>query len=357
MKCLCNVWGLALLGCVIAAGQDFRATISGQVTDTLGAAIPGAKVTATQLTTNQSTTQVTNGEGFFTIPELTPSDYNVEVEAPGFKRAKREHVTLLVADKIVMPFQLEVGEISQEITVTATAEVLQTGDASGGMNFDSLTTSEYPLNGRQVYMLMGLTPGVLFTQEQFGSSGYSGTRGWDVSSAYVMNGGVSGTNSFQLNGAPISLTGTWQMAPNVDAIQEFKIQTNTYDAAVGRTGGGSVNTILKSGTNSWHGTLFEFMRNSILDANYTQNNQVQPDGAPRGKHITHQFGGTIGGALKKDRDFIFGSFEGFHEIVPFPVSATVPPADIYDGQHFSKYKITVYDPTTGTTCVNKVSVS
>jgi len=342
---------------VIAAGQDFRATISGQVTDTLGAAIPGAKVTATQLTTNQSTTQVTNGEGFFTIPELTPSDYNVEVEAPGFKRAKREHVTLLVADKIVMPFQLEVGEISQEITVTATAEVLQTGDASGGMNFDSLTTSEYPLNGRQVYMLMGLTPGVLFTQEQFGSSGYSGTRGWDVSSAYVMNGGVSGTNSFQLNGAPISLTGTWQMAPNVDAIQEFKIQTNTYDAAVGRTGGGSVNTILKSGTNSWHGTLFEFMRNSILDANYTQNNQVQPDGAPRGKHITHQFGGTIGGALKKDRDFIFGSFEGFHEIVPFPVSATVPPADIYDGQHFSKYKITVYDPTTGTTCVNKVSVS
>jgi hypothetical protein len=99
------------------------------------------------------------------------------------------------------------------------------------------------------------------------------------------------------------------------------------------------------------------MRNSILDANYTQNNQVLPNGAPRGKHITHQFGGTVGGALKKDRDFVFFSFEGFHEIVPFPVTATVPAHDALDGQHFSEYKITVYDPATGHTCVSKVDVT
>src|SRR5450432_3592837 len=276
---------LAALACLSAPAQEFRATIYGQVVDKQGAAVPKARITATQVSTNQVTTQTSNQEGFFTLTYLMPSTYGIEVEAPGFKRLHRPDVTLMVADKVELQFQLEVGTLNQEVTVIAASDALQTGDASGGMNFDSLQTSEYPLNGRQVYMLMSLTPGVLFTQEQFGSSGYSGTRGWDTSGAYVMNGGVSGTNSFSLNGAPISLTGSWQVAPNVDAVQEFKVMTNTYDAAIGRTGGGSVNTTLKSGSNAWHGTLFEFMRNSVLDANYTQNNLV---GAPRGKHITNQ---------------------------------------------------------------------
>ena len=356
MKYFCNVLLYLCLTTGILA-QDFRATVSGQVTDKSGAAIAGARVTATQRSTNQKTTQVSNAEGSYTLTALLPSVYDIEVEATGFKRAKKADLTLLDSDKIVLPFQLEVGEVNQEVTVTATSDVLATGDASGGVNFDSTLTSELPLNGRQVYMLMSLSPGVMFTQEQFGASGYSGTRGWDVSSAYVMNGGVSGTNSFTMNGAPNSLTGTWQLAPNVDAIQEFKVQTNTYDASMGRTGGGSVNTVIKSGSNAWHGTLFDFIRNSILDANYTQNNQVVPNGAPRGKHITHQFGGTLGGPVRKDKDFVFFSFEGFHEIVPFPVTATVPPADARDGQHFSEYKINVYDPLTGHTCVSKVDVS
>jgi hypothetical protein len=345
---------LLTLACLIANGQDFRATVSGQVTDKTGAAIPGAKVTATQKSTNQKTTQVTNTEGFFTLTALIPSDYDIDVESPGFKHARKTDLRLLDSDKVNLPFQMEVGELSQEVTVSASSEVLATGDASGGVNFDSTMTAELPLNGRQVYMLMSLSPGVLFTQEEFGATGYSGTRGWDVSGAYVMNGGVSGTNSFTLNGAPNSLTGTWQVAPNVDAIQEFKVQTNTYDSGVGRSGGGSVNVVLKSGSNNWHGTLFDFMRNSILDANFTQNNQV---GAPRGKHITHQYGGTIGGPLKRDRDFVFFSFEGFHELVPFPKDATVPPPDALGGQNFTKYNIRIYDPLTGHTCVSRVDVT
>ena len=349
-----SLFTILLLIASAVYAQDFRATISGYVTDKAGAAVVGAKVVATQKSTAQLTSTTTNHEGYFTLSYLTPSTYDIEVEAKGFSRLKEANVTTMVADKLELNLRLEVGALSQEITVQAEAEVLQTADASGGMNFDSLQTSEYALNGRQVYMLMSLTPGVLFTQEQFGSSGYSGTRGWDTSGAYVMNGGVSGTNSFSLNGAPISLTGTWQVAPNVDAIQEFKVQTNTYDAAVGRTGGGSVNTVLKSGSNAYHGTAFDFIRNSILDANYTQNNQV---GAPRGKHITHQFGGTVGGPVRKDKDFLFGSFEGFREIVPFPVVANTPPTDLRDGQHFTKYGETVYDPATGVPCVNKVNVS
>ncbi len=344
----------ALVCAGVLSAQDFRATISGQVSDPSGAAVIGAVVRATQRSTNQVRVVTTNNEGFFTLPYLQPSTFDIEITATGFNKLRRENITLLVAEKLDLPLILEVGSVSDTVTVMAEASPLQTGDASGGLNFDSTQTSELPLNGRQVYMLMDLAPGVLFTQEQFGSSGFSGTRGWDSNGSYVMNGGLSGTNSFSLNGAPVSLTGSWQIAPNVDAIQEFKVMTNTYDASIGRTGGGSVNTTLKSGSNAWHGTLFDFIRNSALDANYTQNNQV---GAPRGKHITNQFGGTAGGKLRKDKDFVFFSFEGFQERVPFPVVASVPPADLRDGQHFSNYKWTIYDPLTVTSCVDKVSVS
>jgi hypothetical protein len=345
---------LGIVLAVCAGAQDFRATISGRVTDSSGAAVPGAKIRAIQQSTNEIVPSVADQDGFYTLPYLQPSTYAIEAEASGFSLRRIERITLMVAQKLDLPIQLEVGKVSDKIVVMADVEELQTADASGGLNFDSLITSEYPLNGRQVYMLMDLTPGVLFTQEEFGSSGYSGTRGWDVTGSYVMNGGVQGTNSFSLNGAPVSLTGTWQLAPNMDAIQEFKVMTNTYDAAIGRTGGGSVNTTLKSGSNRWHGTMFDFLRNSILDANYTQNNQV---GAPRGKHITNQFGGTMGGPLQRDKDFIFVSFEGFRERVPFPVVADVPPMDLRDGQHFTEYKITIYDPLTGHVCVDKVDVS
>jgi hypothetical protein len=337
-----------------AWGQDFRATISGTVADKTGAAIVGASVRAVQRSTNEVKEAKTNGQGFYVLPFLQPSTFDLEVSASGFNKIRRENISLLVAEKLDLSFQLDVGNVTEQVTVTASAESLQTADASGGVNFDSLQTSEYPLNGRQVYMLMDLSPGVLFTQEQFGATGYSGTRGWDTSGAYVMNGGVSGSNSFSLNGAPISLTGTWQVAPNVDAIQEFKVMVNTYDSAIGRTGGGSVNTTLKSGSNQWHGTLFEFLRNQILDANYTQNNLV---GAPRGKHITNQFGGTIGGAVRKDKDFVFFSFEGFRERVPFPVVANVPPMNIRDGQHFKDWNETVFDPLTQHGCTNNVGIT
>ncbi len=347
---------ILLFGLILSPvfGQDFRATITGQVSDASGAAIVGAEVRAVQRSTNAVVVAKTNHEGYYALQFLQPSTFDIDVNAAGFNKLRKESVTLLVAQKLDLPFMLEVGSVVERLVVAASAELLQTSDASGGLNFDALQTSEYPLNGRQVYMLMDLTPGVLFTQEQFGSSGYSGTRGWDTSGAYTMNGGVAGTNSFSLNGAPISLTGSWQVAPNVDAIQEFKVQTNNYDAAIGRTGGGSVNTTLKSGSNAVHGTLFDFIRNTVFDANYTQNNMV---GAPKGKNIRNQFGGTVGGPVKRDRDFVFFSFEGFRERVPFPVVASTPPLDLRDGQHFSNYKMNIFDPLTVHDCVAKVDVT
>ncbi|MBI3680355.1 MAG: carboxypeptidase regulatory-like domain-containing protein [Acidobacteria bacterium] len=337
-----------------AAAQDFRAAVSGLVTDKTGAAIPNARVNAIRSGSNAGVEARTNRDGFYTLPFLSPGAYTFEVSAEGFQKLRSTGIQLMVADKIDLPFVLEVGNIAQEITVFADQELLRTGDASGGTNFDSLQTSEYALNGRQVYMLMDLAPGVLFTQEQFGASGFSGTRGWDTNGSYVMNGGVQGANQFLLNGAPISLTGSWQISPNVEAIQEFKVMTNTYDARYGRTGGGTVNTTLKSGANSWHGSVFDYVRNSILDANVTQNNRV---GAPRGKHITHQFGGTIGGRLQPDHDFVFFSFEGFRERVPFPVVRDTAPMDLRDGQGFSRYRTNIYDPLTTRTCVPGVDTA
>lgn len=150
-----------------------------------------------------------------------------------------------------------------------------------------------------------------------------------------------------MNGAPVSVTGQWLFSPNIDAIQEFKVMINTYDPQFGRTGGGTVVTSLKSGTNQWHGQLFEYFHNSIFDANSTQNNSV---GADKGRHSTNQFGATLGGPIKKDRDWIFVSYEGFREIVPFPTVLDAPPLDLRAGQ-FTKYSLRVYDPLSARPCV------
>jgi hypothetical protein len=347
------VVGCALLA-VAAFAQDDRATIMGRVTDASGAAVPEAKVKAIQKSTNQATEVVANKEGFYTIPYLPPSMYEVEVSAHGFKTTHVAEVQLHTADKFELPIQLTVGALNSEVTVVAETETLRTADASGGLNFDSTMTSEFALNGRQVYMLMDLTPGVLFTQEDFGSTGYSGTRGWDVNGNFTISGGKTGTNMFSINGAPVSLTGTFQIAPNVDSVQEFKVQANTYDASMGRTGGGSVNTTLKSGSNQWHGSAGEFMRNNVLDANYTQLNAA---GQPRGKHIVNQITATIGGPIRKNKDFFFASYEGWRERVPFAAVASVPPTDLASGQAFTKYNLLVYDPMTSHACKANVDVS
>ncbi|MGH9914258.1 MAG: TonB-dependent receptor domain-containing protein, partial [Pyrinomonadaceae bacterium] len=330
--------------------QDFRATITGQVTDQNGAMVAGASIKATRVGANVPVETRSNDEGFYTIPYLNPGTYIIEVSASGFSTVKREGIVLQTADKLNLPVALSIGQLGQEEVTVTGQELIQSGTANRGLVFDPVKVQEYPLNGRQSYMLMALTPGVIFTQEQFGSEGFSGTRGWDVTGNYKINGGKVGTNQFLLNGAPISTTGGWQVAPNIDAIQEFKVMTNTYDAQFGRTGGGTVNTTLKSGGNEYHGTLFEYMRNSVLDANTTQNNQA---GAPRGKHITNQFGGTFGGPIRKDKDFVFFSLEIFREIVPFPRVSDSPPLDLRDGQHFTKYGIKIFDPLTTHVCGTK----
>jgi hypothetical protein len=342
-----SVLALALLTSSLSA-QDFRATLTGIVTDPSGAAVPGATVKTINTGTNATKETKTSGDGVYTIPYLDPGLYTIEASSPGFQTLKRERITLEVAQKLNLPIQLTVGQATTEITVTGQQEVIDTGDASRGLVFDSTKVSEYPLNGRQTYMLMALTPGVIFGQETFGASGFSGTRGWDVNNSYKINGARQGGNIFLLNGAPISSdNGSWRIAPNVEAVQEFKVMTNTYDASFGDFRGGAVNTTIKSGTNNWHGNVYEFYRTTILDANSFQSNRTNQK---RLFHNQHQFGGVYGGPIRKDKDFLLVSFEGWQEKVPFPINVTTPPMALRDGQHFSDYGMQIFDPLTTHPC-------
>jgi hypothetical protein len=216
------------------------------------------------------------------------------------------------------------------------------------------------LNGRQVYTLLGTTPGSQFYQTQFGANGFSGTRGWDVTNEYSLGGGVQGYQQFTLNGANITQqtgggAGTWEIAPNVDALQEVNVMTQTYDARYGRTGGGTVNMVVKSGTNGYHGDAYDYFENGVLNANVFQNNVA---GLPRQMVHQNQFGGTFGGPIKKDKIFFFGSYEGYRESIPFSVLASTIPTYLRPGPNGVNFNTTaasgvtyqIYDPST-TACV------
>ncbi len=349
---------IALL-CMMCGGlfaQEFRATLTGVVTDPSGAAIPGANVKATNVANNQAREVKTNGSGLYAVPYLDPGMYTVEVSASGFASVKRQEITLSVSQELNLPVQLQIGSNTTEVTVTGQQEIIEATDADRGLVFDPLKAQEYPLNGRQAYMLLSLTPGVIFGQQQFGASGFSGTRGWDVNNEYKFNGARqgNGNNVFTINGAVISDNGSqWDLSPNAEAIQEFKAVTTAYDASYGHEAGGAVNFTIKAGTNNWHGDVFDYLRNSVFDANYFQSNFA---GQAKGRHEVNQFGGVFGGPIRKNKDFLFLSFEGWQEAIPFPGAGTTDvPLDLRNGQNFANYGMTVYDPLTTHPCGNIAS--
>ena len=338
---------LAVLCLNSLIAQDSRASVFGQVTDASGGAVSGAVIRVVRATTNQSTETKSDQIGSYSVAFLAPGQYYLEVSTPGFKTLRKESVILESDESTEVTFTLEVGDVADQIAVSAQTEKLNTSTASRSYRWEAEKIKALPLIGRQAYSLMSLTPGVLFTQEQFGTQAFINLRGFSTNARFIINGGREGTNQFLLNGAPVNLLGAWQYTPSIDAIEEFKVLTNTYDAEYGRTGGGTVSTTLRSGTNVVHGGVFEYFHNSVLDANSRQNNLI---GAGKGKHNTHQFGGVLGGPIRKDRDFFFASFEGFREIVPSPIVSDTPPMDLRNGQNFANHNLTVYDPLTEHTC-------
>jgi hypothetical protein len=347
-------WLCGLLWCSLCGvhAQEFRATLTGTVSDPSGAVIPNATVEAVNNSTQQKYTAKTTGSGAYYIPYILPGTYTVRATAPGFKTAEQNDVTLEASRSFNLNFKLEVGMATQTVEVTTAPPLLENANGSGGTILDAHELENVPLNGRQVYTLIGTTPGSAFLQHQFGASGYSGTRGWDVSNNYRLGGGVNTYQQFTLNGSNITMQdngaqGTWELAPNIDALQEVNIMTTTYDARYGRTGGGTVNMVVKSGTNVYHGDAYEYLENGDLNANNFENNL---NGLPRQNIHQNQFGGTIGGPIKKDKIFFFASDEQYLETIPFTTLTSVPPAYLRpqagQGVNFTPTGYTIFDPST-----------
>ncbi|NOT60720.1 MAG: TonB-dependent receptor [Acidobacteria bacterium] len=278
----------------IAWAQSSTATLNGTLTDEAGAVVSGATVTLTQIATGQTRTAVSSNSGFYTFPQVKPDKYRLKVERQGFALLVREEVLLQVGDTVVLDLALKVGGVGETITVTGNAApLLETGSSSLGEVVNSRTIESLPLNGRNTMQLVALTPGVSTTRSYRTSTFGSGAI---QSNAFSANGGRNVANEIMVDGSPQVVMGYNQRAwvPNPDATQEFKVQTNGLSAEYGRTGGAVVNLVTRSGTNEFHGTLFEFVRNDLFDANGFFNNLNARAKAP---FRFNQFGGTVGGPV------------------------------------------------------------
>jgi len=337
------------------AAQDFRATITGRITDGNKAAVPNAQVSVKNLGTNEITTATTDSEGNYKAPFLRPGAYSITVEASGFKKATRDNVELVIREMATFDFALEAGAISEQVTIEGGAPVIETASADRGGVIDRQKVIELPLNARNPFMLGVLTAGVNFN----GASIWQRPFDNGAIAEWTINGSQSRGNEFLLDGAPNNgQAGDNNIAyvPPVDSVQDFKIMTNTYDAQYGKTTGGIINVNLKSGTNNFHGTLYEFMRRAPLDAT---DFRLKARGAPKPEHYLDQYGGMIEGPVRvpwlyngKDKTFFMFNYEGYREGVPQPLTLSTVQPEFLNGD-FSNLRdrtgkqIVIYDPLTG----------
>ena len=280
--------------------------------------VPNVTVTLTNSDTNQARTTTTNGDGVYKFSLIPPGNYKVRFVANGFKPSEVPSVTLNVTETPVLDGKLEVGAQTEQVVVEAAAEVLQTSSSSLGTTVNSATVTALPLANRNYTQILGLTAGASVGANNATAFGKA-TQ--DIST----NGSDPGQNNFQMDGVAINNIANAGSSndggiyagigiPSPDAIQEFKIQTSTYDASYGRNPGANVNVMTKSGSNAFHGTAFEFFRNSALNANdFFYNRDTCPTftgSCPKQVLDQNQFGGVIGGPIKKDKIFFFASYEG-----------------------------------------------
>jgi Carboxypeptidase regulatory-like domain len=302
--------------------QTPTATISGQVRDASGAAIPGVRVSAKNVETNLEREAVTGDNGDYTIPLLKIGSYQVSVEKQGFKKTVQTGVVLQVDQKARLDFTLQVGQVSESVEVTAATSLMQTDSASVGTVIANKQVVELPLNSREFYGLALTAPRVLPPAQ---GSTLSFRGGFNVA------GSSEVSNNFTLNGIDNNDTGINgpSFRPSIDAIQEFKLLSGIYSAEYGRNSGGQVVINTKSGTNQFHGTAYEFLRNQALDARNFFLLLKPGEKAPSFKR--NLFGGSLGGPIISDKTFFFVSYEGLRLRQSVTSLATVPTAAMVNG--------------------------
>ncbi|HZW96667.1 MAG TPA: carboxypeptidase-like regulatory domain-containing protein, partial [Candidatus Eremiobacteraceae bacterium] len=285
--------------------------LRGTVTDPSGGVLPGVTIKVTSATTGQTRTAVTQANGAYLVPFLPVAVYRVEASNKGFKTAVFEKVEVDVTETKVVDVHLEVGSFTETVTVEAQLVQIETNSSALGNVTDQRMIDNAPLVTRNYLQILGLSPGV--SSEIANAAGIGrGSAGIE----YSTSGNIVNDNNFQMNGAEVNdLMGSGTISggipvPNPDSIQEFKVQTGQYDASYGRNAGANVDVVTKSGTNAFHGDIWEYFRNTALNANdYFLNQNHQP----RGVLNENQFGGAIGGPIRKDRVFFFVSYQGTRE--------------------------------------------
>ena len=301
-----------------AFGQIDRGAIAGRILDASGAIVPSATVTITNKATGVAVTTPVDAAGEYQVLTLIPGIYAVKASAAGFDSVLRDDVTLHVQDHLSLDFTLKVGSVKTEIVVTSGEPMLQTQTADLGTVVNEQRINDLPLNGRRYADLALLEPGV---DKYYGAANpapdrFSVSGNSELQNNFLLNG--IDNNSFSENLQELSVQ---VVQPPPDALEEFKIQTRTYSAEFGNSAGAVVNATIKSGTNGYHGDLYEFFRNKVLDANTWINNTT---GKPRGGFSQNQFGGTVGGPIMKDKLFFFGDLERFTSREGTTVQSTVP---------------------------------
>jgi hypothetical protein len=331
----------------IAWAQDFRGAIIGRISDTSNAVLPGVTVTATNVDTNISTTTTSNNDGVYNVLYLTPGRYRLTIELQGFNKQVRDGIEVRIGDRVTIDAKLDVGALEESITVTAEAMLLERSSASAGQVIDEKRISLMPLSDGNPFVLSRLVPGVAYT----GDLKFS--RPFDNAGTSSINAdGSSGGNEFTLDGSPNMASGRRvAFVPPAGAVQEFKVQTASFDAAEGHTAGAIVNVTLKSGTNALKGQGYYYIRDEKLSATDFFLNKA---GTPKPELSYNRFGGSAGGPILlpkyngRDRTFFFSAIEWLYDEFPEPGPQTVPSEAMRNGDFSALLSqgVTIYDPAT-----------
>lgn len=334
---------LFLLAPASLLAQLNTATLHGIVTDPTGSAIPAAQITITNTDTGVARTTVTDSVGDYTVPSLQPGNYSVSAVREGFEKIQRSNVSLQVGQSAALNLTLQVGNTSQTVTVTSTALALETTDTSLGSVMSEKQVQDLPLNGRQFSQLLELAPGVV-PIDNSQNSGKAPNFGAGAVSPSV-DGQTNRSNTFFVDGILDSdpFFGGFAFSPSIDDIQEFKEESHTDQAEFGQSTGAIISIVTRPGTNTLHGSAFEFFRNTVLNA---QNRFA----ATKLPYHQNQFGGSLGGPILKNKLFFFGNYEGGRQVQPEPNYYTVPSANElsgnFNGTLPGQTSKVIYDPST-----------
>src|ERR1700733_196230 len=310
MAIVCLAIACLCLMCSTLLAQGTGGRIIGRVADSSGAVLANVKVTLANESTGITRESQTNGSGDYGFPEVPVGTYTLTFDLQGFKTSVGKAITVELNQIVTFNSTLQIGETKEEVEVSSEAPLVDTTSTQLGAVMDNRQVQNLPLNSRDPYQLLQLQPGVMSTVGSSNTLVY----GSDSPGAVSVNGGRGRSNNFSVNGGDANdlFANLPTVQPSPDSIQEFRVITNTFDAEYGRNSGSVVNVVTKSGTNDLHGSLYEFFRNKVLNANDSCLTAASPEDLPCSKpqFNQNQFGGTLGGPIIKNRTFFFASYEG-----------------------------------------------